>query len=92
MDHLPQQWTDFVSYQAVEYAPCLLRVYLFDIKLFRVLDGIAHRPRRNLVEENTSEFTFFLGNLLTHVPSYGFAFAIGVRRQVNGFYAFGCFA
>ena len=92
MYDLPQEWADLVSDQAVQHAPRLLGIDFVEIQHTRLIQRLAHCLGRDLVEENALDVVVLAGDGLGHVPSNGFALAVGVGGQVGGIGGLSCFA
>src|SRR5262249_32185385 len=59
------------------------RVDHLHVDLARLLDGLEDRLLGDLVEHQTADFLFRRAELLGEVPADGFAFAVGVGRDVD---------
>ena len=81
---VPQHGRKAETYQAIEYATRLLRIYQVEIDRTRMLYGVEDGRFRNFVEYNTArggrvEFKDF-----RKVPRDGFSLAVLIGSQPNG--------
>ncbi len=86
---LPQQGREVEADQVIERAARLLRVHQIERQLARVLDRLANRIARDLVERHpvhslAVELAARPQDLL-QVPGDGLAFPVRVGRQIEGF-------
>src|SRR5439155_16771045 len=79
---LPVHGRDLVAVQAIEDAPCLLRVYEPLVHPTRALERLLYRAGRDLVEDHAADRDLWL-ELLHEMPRDGLALLILVRRELQ---------
>ena len=79
-EHAPQHRRRLPADEAVEHAPALLRLDELHVELARMLERLADRVRRDLVEHHAPHRHLRLQHL-EHVPADRLALAILVGRE-----------
>ena len=90
----PQQRAHHVADDAVQHAPRLLRVHAVHVDLARVLERLAHGPRRDLVVLHAKDRLALAGRLerLAQMPRNRLPLAVRIGRQIDDIALLGGFA
>ena len=82
---VPQQRRNLIAHQAVQHAARLLRIHQVHVHLAGLLERLGDRLLGDLVEHHAVDPrpVLLLGKLFLQVGADGFAFAVGVGRQIH---------
>ncbi len=80
----PQQRRDHITHHAIEETPCLLGIDAVDIQLARLGEGFLDGFLGDFVEHDALVAAVVTADGFPQVPGNGLAFAVQVRREIDG--------